>query len=154
MNDDMLISVKQINDKYASCLYVLYADDMVVATSYKVDMDKFLNGEDSLVSMHDDHVEEAVMIHGVVLDPMKLPFEIPEDAMENRNLWLIKDEGDTVTLMEPYDNLDELTAAIETYLEEEGADINDFAVMLAEDIVMSLAIGKTGTSLQIAKVYG
>lgn len=150
----MLINIKQINEKRDNSVYVLYADDMVVATSYKTDMDKFLEGEDSLISVHDEHLEEAVLVHGVVLNTMELPFEIPKDIMEDRNLWLIKDEGGSAALMEPYADLVEITEAIETYLEEEGTDINDFAVILAKDIELSLAVGETGVSLQIAKVYG
>ena len=154
MTDDMLISIKQINEKRDNSVYVLYADNMLVAASYKVDMDKFLSGEDSLVDVYDENLEEAVLIHGVILNTVELPFEIPEDIMEDRNLWLIKDEGESMTLMEPYDNLVELTEAIETYLEEEEVDIDDFAVILAKDIKISLSVGETGTSLQIAKVYG
>lgn len=154
MADDMLISVKQINEKHGSSLYVLYAENMMIATSYKLGMDKFLNGEDSLVSVHDDNLEEAALIHGIVLDPMELPFEIPKDIMENRNLWLMKDEKGCATLMEPYEDLSDITDAIEIYLEEEAVDIKDFAVILAENIDLSLAVGKTGTSLQMAKVYG
>jgi hypothetical protein len=154
MVDDMLINVKQINEKHNSSLYVLYAENMMIATSYKADMDKFLGGEDSLVSVHDDNLEEAVLIHGIVLNPIELPFEIPEDIMEGRNLWLMKDEKGCATLMEPYAGLNELTEAIETYLEEEEVDIDDFAIVLAEDIDLALAVSKAGTSLQIAKVYG
>lgn len=154
MVDDMLINVKQVNEKHNSSLYVLYAENMMIAASYKVDMDKFLGGEDSLVSVHDDNLEEAVLMHGIVLNPIELPFEIPKDIMESRNLWLMKDEKGCSTLMEPYTNLDELTEAIETYLKEEDVDIDDFAVVLAEDIDLSLSVGKTGVSLQIAKVYG
>lgn len=154
MSDDMLINVKQINEKRGSSLYVLYADNMIAATSHKYDMDKFLSGEDPLVSVHNDNLEEVALIHGVVLDPIELPFEIPKDIMKVRNLWLIKDEGEAATLMEPYEDLDKLTDAIETYLEEEESSIEDFAVILAEDIDLSLAVSKAGTSLQIAKVYG
>jgi hypothetical protein len=154
MTDDMLISIKQINEKRDNSVYILYADNMLVATSYKIDMDKFLGGEDSLVNVYDENLEEAVLIHGVILNTLELPFEIPEDIMRDRSLWLIKDEGKNMTLMEPYDNLVELTGAIETYLEEEKVDINDFAVILAKDIEMSLSVGETGVSLQIAKVYG
>jgi hypothetical protein len=33
-------------------------------------------------------------------------------------------------------------------------DIDDFAVLLAEELDLGLSVSKTGTSIQAAKVYG
>jgi hypothetical protein len=154
MNDDLLITVKQINEKYKSSLYVLYVEDMVVACSSKYDLDKFLEGEDTLVTVHDDNLEAVVLVYGIVLNHLELPFEIPEELMKDRNLWLITDESNAVLTMEPFESVKDLTEAIEDYLRNYNAHIDDFAVILAEDLDMCLKVGSTGTSLQIAKVYG
>jgi len=154
MNNDLLINVKQINEKYKSCVYLLYMDDMLVATSNKYEMDRFLEGEDTLVTIHDDNLESATLIHGVVLNPLELPFEVPEELMEKRTLWLIVDEGDSQSFLEPFESVEDLTEAIEGYLANDEAYIEDFAVILAEDLDMCLKVGDTGKAIQIAKVYG
>jgi len=156
MNDDMLRTVKEINEKFKtkSCLYVLYARDAVVAASYKADMDKFLQGVENPISLYYDNLEEIILIHGLVLNPAELPFEISSDIMENRKLWLISECLDT-TLMEPYKNMAELTEGVEYYLEDgDVIGIDDFAVILAEEIDLGLTVSKTGTNIQAVKVYG
>jgi hypothetical protein len=153
MSDDLLISVKQINDKYKSCIYVLYADSIMVATTTKYEMDKFLESEDPLITVHDDNIENAILVHGIVLNNLELPFEIPEELMEGRYLWLIKDEGNSLTSMEFFCSVKDVTEAIEEYLEDDAVCIDDFAVILAEDIDMCLRVGATGKTIQIAKVY-
>jgi len=89
-----------------------------------------------------------------VLNPLELPFEVPEELMEKRTLWLIVDEGDSQSFLEPFESVEDLTEAIEGYLANDEAYIEDFAVILAEDLDMCLKVGDTGKAIQIAKVYG
>lgn len=156
MSDDMLKTVKEINKKFEtkSCLYVIYAQDVAIATSYKADMDKFLQSDETNVSLYDANLEEIILIHGLVLDPLVLPFEISSSLMKDRKLWLITETAD-ITLMEPYADIVDLIDGIEYYLDQDPTmDIDDFAVLLAEELDLGLSVSKTGTSIQAAKVYG
>jgi len=88
------------------------------------------------------------------LDPTSLPFEISSDLMKNRKLWLVS-ESLEITMVEPYETMAELTEGIEYYLDQNDVDsIDDFAVILAEEINLGLSVSKTGTNIQMAKVYG
>lgn len=154
MSDDILISVKEINNKQGSSLYIVYADGILAAASLKSDMDKFLESEDPLVTVHDDEAEEAILVHGLVLNPLELPFKVPEELMETRSIWLIQKMSEYVIDMDVYEHIEEVTEAVEKALKEDDVEIDDFAVVLAESMDFCLKVAKAGESLQISKVYG
>lgn len=159
MSDDILINVKQINENIKSCLYLLYTQGTIAATSLKYEMDKFLVSEKNFISIYDENLEEVILIHGLVLDPAELPYRIPDDAMSNtavyRRLWLIvRESGDSV-LMTPYDNIISITENIEGCIEANvDTDITDVAVILGEEINLGLTVSKAGASIQAVRVYG
>jgi len=151
---DLITNVKEINEKQKSSIYVLYADDMLIAASYKTDMEKFLLSEDTLLTIHDDNLKDANMIHGLVLDPSELPFEIPKDILADRYLWLFKTEKGSDISADFYKSIEVLTSDIEEYMEEDDSlEITDFAVILAEDIDLGITVAKTGTCLQISRLF-
>lgn len=154
MVKDLLGSVKEINSKHKSCVYILFVDDILVASTTKTDMDDFLSSEDSPIGVHDDEIEDAALVHGIVLDPLELPFEIPSKLMENKDLYLIQEEPGLVFSMDFYESVQEVTEAIEAALEEGGVEIDDFAVVLGESLDFSLKVAKAGEYLQMSKVYG
>lgn len=150
----MLTTVKQINDKEKSSLYILYIQDTIVATTHKMDMDKFLQGDANVVSIYDEDIEQVILIHGLVLSNTELPFGIYRDIMKGRQLWLFVNEFDGSTVMDPYPTIHTVTQAIEGYLEDqEELEISDFAIVLGEEITLGLMVSKAGDQLQTAKVY-
>jgi hypothetical protein len=158
MADDVILSVKQINEKIGEHLYILHMDDMLVATTTKAKMDAFLKGEDSLVTIYDDNLPEVISIYGLVLDPKDLPFEIPDKIMKERYLWLLKDEGEFITYMAPHKDIKNIASEIEYYLsgyeeEDKEVDIDDFAVILGMDIGLSLVFSDTGSPTTLKELY-
>ena len=150
----MLTTVKQINDKEKSSLYILYIQDTIAATTHKMDMDKFLQGDDNIVSIYDEDIEQVILIHGLVLSNTELPFGISRDIMKGRQLWLFVSEFDGSMIMDPYPTINIVTQAIEGYLEDrEELEISDFAIVLGEEITLGLMVSKAGPQLQAAKVY-
>ena len=154
MSDEILTSIKQLNDKCKTSLYLVYTQFEMAAISYKADMDKFLQSENGIVAACDDNLDNVVLIHGLVLDPTELPFEISDDLMEDRQLWLLLNESHDCILMDPYNDIPSITFAIENYLDSrEELGIADFAIILGEEIPMGLTVSKAGTYIQVSKVY-
>jgi hypothetical protein len=92
-----------------------------------------------------------------VLDPAELPFEIPAEFIQDRHLWLIKNEGygPQILSMDSYDSIQEITETIEEALEDGYiSSIDEVAVVLAEDIGLCLNTAKTGRTLVASRVYG
>ena len=154
MNKDLLTTIKQINEKQKTSLYILCIQDTIIATSYKADMDKFLISDEHAVSVYDDNITDVVLMHGLVLDNSVLPFDISPELMKGRQLWLFVDGFDGSVIMDPYPSIVTIVKAIEGYLKnDEDLEISDFAVLLGEEITLGLSVPKAGTHIQVSKLY-
>ena len=154
MSDDLLTSIKQLNYKSKTSLYLAYAQFEIAATSYKSNMDKFLQSERNIVLSCDDSLDNMILIHGLILDQANLPFEISEFLMDNRQLWLLINETAESIVMDPYSSIPHVVKAIENYLDSRSElDISDFAIILGEEIPIGLIVSKAGTHIQASRIY-
>lgn len=151
---DIITSIKRLNDKCRTSLYLIYTQFEIAAISQKYDMDKFLQSDNNIVEACDDNLDNVTLIHGLVLDQTELPFDISDHIMENRQLWLFVNEADNCIIIDPYDDILSVINAIENYLDSRPElGISDFAIILGEEIPVGLTVSKAGTHIQASKVY-
>lgn len=154
MNIDTVTSIKQLNDKCRTSLYLAYTSFEIVAIPHKIDMDKFLQSDNNIVAGCDNNLDSMILIHGLVLDIAELPFEISDHIIKDRYLWLLLNEDANCILMDPYDDIPSVIEAIENYLDSRNElNISDFAVILGEEIPVGLTVSKAGTYIQVSNVY-
>jgi hypothetical protein len=151
---DIITSIKRLNDKCRTSLYLIYGQFEIAAVSQKYDMDKFLQSDNNIVEACDDSLDNVTLIHGLVLDQTELPFDISDHIMEDRQLWLLVNEAPNCIIIDPYNDILSIINAIENYLDSrDGLGISDFAVILGEEIPVGLTVSKAGTHIQASKVY-
>lgn len=151
---DIITSIKRLNDKCRTSLYLIHTQFEIAATSQKYDMDKFLQSDNNIVEACDDNLDNVTLLHGLVLDHTELPFDISEHLMENRQLWLLVNEAPNCIIIDPYNDILSIINAIENYLDSrDKLGISDFAIILGEEIPVGLTVSKAGTHIQAARVY-
>lgn len=151
---DIITSIKRLNDKCRTSLYLIYTQFEIAAISQKYDMDKFLQSDNNIVEACDDNLDNVTLIHGLVLDQTELPFDISDHIMENRQLWLLVNEAPNCIIIDSYGDILSVINAIENYLDSrDELGISDFAIILGEEIPVGLTVSKAGTHIQASKVY-
>ena len=151
---DIITSIKRLNDKCRTSLYLIYTQFEIAAISQKYDMDKFLQSDNNIVEACDDNLDNVTLIHGLVLDQTELPFDISDHIMENRQLWLLVNEAPNCIIIDSYGDILSVINAIENYLDSrDELGISDFAIILGEEIPVGLTVSKAGTHIQALKVY-
>lgn len=151
-----ITTIEELNEKKNECVYVMHNDYMIIGTTQKYDMDRILdNQEESLITISDDDLDETLMIHGIVLDPAELPFEIPKDIMKDNDIWLfIGGTPNQPITVDNIDNLEDLTLTIEDYIQSGYIDdITDVAVVLGTNVGIGLKVQQAGEKLTVRKVY-
>lgn len=152
-SNEPVTDIKGLNDKKDRCVYIVIVDNYMVCDTVKADMDKYLASDESMVSPLVD-TNDATLLYGLVLDIEELPYQVPEEAIKDKCLWLLCDQSGEVSY-EPYTTMGEIVYAIERYLREnEDAEINHFAVILGEELELALAISKSGTYINVKEAYG
>lgn len=154
-SSSFFMSVKELNERKNKCVYLLLVDDMIIGASWKSDIDKYLTSDDSLITI-ENGLEDAQLIHGFVLDPEELPYELPLKLMEKRSVYLFMastDGGESIGV-EEYSNMEEVAASIEKWMQEdEDSNIEDFAVVVAEEVSFALTVKEAGDSISEKDVY-
>lgn len=153
ISNSLIESLKEINEKVDKCIYVVKIDGVVTGSSWKSDLDKYLCSDECPIGPHDD-ISEVTLIHGWVLNPLALPVKIPASSLRDNRLWLfMNDVGNSVD-MEPCNDIQEVTDTIEKALaSDEGISIDDFAVIMGEEMDLSLAVDGTGETISQKDVY-
>lgn len=153
VSNSLVESLKEINEKVDKCIYVVKIDGVVTGSSWKSDLDKYLCSDECPIGPHDD-ISEVTLIHGWVLNPLALPVKIPASSLRDNRLWLfMNDVGNSVD-MEPCNDIQEVTDTIEKALaSDEGISIDDFAVIMGEEMDLSLAVDGTGETISQKDVY-
>lgn len=153
VSNSLIASLKEINEKVDKCIYVVKIDGVVTGSSWKSDLDKYLCSDECPIGPHDD-ISEVTLIHGWVLNPLALPVKIPASSLRDNRLWLfMNDVGNSVD-MEPCNDIQEVTDTIEKALaSDEGISIDDFAVIMGEEMDLSLAVDGTGETISQKDVY-
>ena len=152
-SNNLVETIKEINEKVDKCVYVVKINNIIVGSSWKSDLDRYLCSDDCLVSPQDD-ISDVILIHGWILDPLALPVKIPTSSLHDNRLWLLMNDVGNSVIMEPCNDIQEVTDAIEKALDsDEGISIDDFAVIMGEEIDLALVIEKTGETILQKDVY-
>jgi len=144
--DKLLQDVEDLNKEIGNIVYVLIMDDMMIGSTRKSDINEHLSMSKNIVpeiiSSRDMDRKKAIesleLVHGVVLNPLELPMELPKN-FDVYDVWLIKNDN-SIKLVgaieyEIYDNLKEAVDDIETSLEEDPLmRIEDFAIMVGHNV--------------------
>jgi len=153
---DLLVTIKEINEKKDKCIYLINIDDITVGCSWKNDVDNYLLSNDCPIGPHDD-LDNVTLIHGWVLDPAALPVEIPDKTMKEtntRSLWLFIEEEPNCIKMDPLSDIDEVVDEIETYMEaDSNLSIDSFAVVVGDEVDIALCVAETGKTIIEKDVY-
>jgi len=149
-------TVEELNDKKGKCVYVLVADDQMISFTSKSDMDKHLSTTESIVSLYDaKDLIDATLLFGIVLDIKELPYEISKEIMEGRKIWVLCDATLDVSY-ESFETMEEATKFIASQLkvmDEDRAEITNFAVLVAEELGLSLRVEGSGKHMIARDVY-
>lgn len=152
-NSEPITSIDKLNEKKDRCIYIAIVGDYMMCDTVKADMDKYLASDESMVSPLLD-VNDTTLLYGLVLDIEKLPYQIPEKVMKDKCLWLLCDKSGEVSY-ELHTTMAEVTEAIEYYLQKDNdVDITDFAVILGEELELSLSVSKSGSYINVKDAYG
>jgi len=148
---DMITGLKDLNDKTDRCMYIMLVGQYMIANTVKSDVDKYLASESSVVSAED--MDDITLIYGVLLDPESLPYEIPEKAMKDQHLWLLIEE-DFEIRHEVYADITHVILAIEDHIKKnEDLDIDNFAVLLGQELELALAVAAAGSYMNPKDIY-
>jgi len=144
--DKLIQDVEDLNKEIGNIVYVLIMDDMMIGSTRKADINEHLSGHKTLVpeivstkSMNKRKAVEGIeLIHGVILNPLELPVELPK-ALENYDMWLIKVDKSVQILgaieYDVYDDIKEVTDDIEMSLEDDNLlQIEDFAIIIGNNV--------------------
>lgn len=118
-----------------------------VATTRKFDMDKFLEQNDILQELTGLlSNQEYILIYGVVLSPKKLIYTLPKE-LNKCTIYIFQKEID---IIECVSTLIEAAAYIEDcFIRDETDDINDFIVVVGEEIDMMAQIATSDVASKI-----
>ena len=153
VNNNLVESLKEINKKVDKCIYLVKIDGVIVGSTWKADLDKYLCSDECPLSPQDD-ISDVILIYGWILDPLALPVEIPASSLRDNQLWLLTNDVGNSVIMEPCNDIQEVTDAIEKAIDSnEGISIDDFAVIMGEEMELSLAIEGTGQTISEKDVY-
>jgi len=144
--DELLQDVEDINKEIGNIVYILIMDDMMIGSTRKCDINEHLASYKTLIpeiisSGSIDRrkaIDSLELIHGVVLNPLELPLELPK-SFEDYDIWIIKNDK-SIKLIgaiehEVYDDIKEVTEDIEASLEEDPSmQIEDFAIIIGNSV--------------------
>jgi hypothetical protein len=152
----MITTLSELNEYIGRHVYLLMVDGEIYATTLRKEIDEFLRSEDSPMAPWD--VDEGGLIHGLILDPKSLPYEVPDDIKEDRAFYVFKSESSTVwdIELETHDTLEEATRFIEYAIEDDSGMIidEDFAILLADEIEFVLASKESGKLVNLRVSHG
>ncbi|KKN45498.1 hypothetical protein LCGC14_0682470 [marine sediment metagenome] len=153
VSNSLVDTIKEINEKVDKCIYIVKINDIIIGSSWKNDLDKYLCSDECLIGPHDD-ISTVILIYGWVLDPLALPVKIPASSLQDNRLWLLMNDVGNSIIMEPCNDIQEVTDSIEKALDsDEGISIDDFAVIMGEEMDLALVVEKTGETIVQKDVY-
>lgn len=150
----LIKSICEFKNYIGKNVYIVNSGEIFVASTTKREINnelKKLEADeiDSIIFSIDD---PNTIIYGIVLNPKELPYEIPEQ-FNKMTLYLLNEGfGGNILDCTPYNNLEDITAEIESMIEDDF-DIEDFAVILGKPIKASLQIIEPTTAIEEKKVY-
>jgi len=146
---EFIQDIEDLNKEVGKNVYILIVDDIMLASTRKSDINEALAEEKHLVSelMSKDRktISEINLIYGLLLDPLELPLELPQNLAEEYDIWVLKKDH-SINLAgsieyEVCDNIEEATCVIETCMEKQSTlEIEDFAVLMATEVDLILQV--------------
>lgn len=147
--------IEELNKEVGEAVYVLIVDNIMVASTRKLDINDYLADEKAIVpdfvwakkNGNDPYITNMELIYGIVLNTLELPMELPKE-LEDLDIWVIK-EGDKSALLgsveyDTFESIEEATNAIEDLLQEDPAlTIESFAVIVGKEADIILQVGST-----------
>jgi len=144
--DELLQDIEDLNREIGNIVYVLIMDDMMLGSTRKSDINEHLAMNKGIVPEiissksldRREVIESLELIHGVLLNPLELPMELPR-GFEYYDIWLIRADK-SIKLpgaieYEMYDDLKEVIDDIESFLEEDHSiQIEDFAIIIGNSV--------------------
>lgn len=148
--NDLIKTIKDLNGYINNNLYLLCADDSIIGSTNKVKINNYLCSSECLIDMDEAKSEDVKVIHGMVLNHLDLPLELPADLIGQRSIWLFSsDDCHSLTVeVEEHNDLDSAISAIESLVDDSNYvnehNINDFALVVGEEIELSVQIMEAG----------
>ena len=162
--DRLIQDVEDLNKEIGNVVYILIADDMMIGSTRKSDINEHLAIDKSFVSEffmlkpNSEHqtIEGIELIHGAVLNPLELPVELPK-SFKNYDIWLIKDDKGIKLLgaieYEMFSSIEEVTNSIELALEKDSSvQIEDFAIVVGDQIDLILQADTHVDSISVKEI--
>jgi len=149
MSDDMIDSIYGLNKEASGkCAYVIISDNTIIATTSKYDLNRYLEDEDCILtpSLGDD-ILEAKIIYGYVLDPTDLPYELPKDV-KNKTIFMLMESPHSQEIeVSEYGSIKEVTEWVEFSIDDQAVEIDDFAIIVGEELHFCLNVSETGSHI-------
>ena len=146
--EDLIITdIYELNkEAMGKCVYIIICRDTLLAASSKADLNWYLSSDDCpLIPILGDELLEMKIIHGYVLNPLELPYELPEKVKE-KSIYMLMDANSEFEIYN-YDTIEETTEWVEFNIEDQSIEIEDFALIVGEELTMSLHISSTGEQI-------
>jgi len=161
--DKLIQDVEGLNKESGNVVYLLIMDDIMIASTRKSDINEHLASYKRLVPEFTStkpaarHITtgDIQLIHGIVLDPLELPMELPE-SFKSYDMWLIRSDKYIKLLgaieYEIFDSIKEIADEIETILNQDGsASIEDFAIIVGDELDLIIQVDTDMPSINNAK---
>lgn len=148
--NNLIKTIKDLNGYINNNLYLLCSDDTIIGSTNKTSINKYLCSAECLIDMDEARSEDVKVIHGMVLNHLNLPLELPPSLIDQRSIWLFSsDDCHSLTVeTEEFNDLDSAISSIESLID--GFDIvnehniDDFAIVVGEEIELSVQIMEAG----------
>lgn len=143
--DDTISDISEINKHIGKTIYLLIVDDLIFGSTRKTDINRYLEDDSSLVGIDDYDEDDTTLLYGLVLDPQKLPYELPLELKLN-DVWMLRkhSEAALIGMVELFRNIDieEAVNSIEEAIDSDSAlSIEDFAIIVGRELNFVLQIG-------------
>ena len=154
---DLITTVDDINANIGKNAYILVIDEILIGSTRKSDLNKYLGDDKALIDIDDYHPEGTVLLYGLILDPIELPYELPKE-LEGNDIWLIESQysGALMGLVEceRYSDIESATEAIELKMKgDANLDIENFAVIAGQEMHLVFQIGLKTFSVEAKYLF-
>jgi len=148
MRKDLVENIYNLNKELVGKnAYIIISDNSIIAATSKYDLNNYLE-EDECVLTPDlgDELTEAKIIYGYVFDIEELPYELPKE-IEDKSMFLLIDSTQQSIAVYECSSIEEATGWVEFHIEDEGLDIEDFALIVGEELSFNLTVTETGSHI-------
>lgn len=141
----MINDIDGINRNIGKTMYLLIVDDILIGSTRKVDINKCLEDSRSIIGADDYDEDSTILLYGLVLDPQRLPYELPPKLSRN-DVWTLERQphvaiADMIGCSKNND-IEGAVNLIEKHISSDlTLSIEDFAIVVGREINFVLQIG-------------